>query len=289
MDSARRPEHDPAAASVTALRAEIGTRYPARPDQLPNFVSEDGRYRVRFARDVEDLERVLRLRFAVFNLELGEGLVESHITGLDRDRYDEHCHHLLVETIDEREVIGTYRLQTSDMAAAGIGFYSADEFDFDGMPADVLGDAVETGRACIHAEHRHRQVLLLLWKGLGTYCLQNRKRYLFGCCSITSQDPADGARAHRYLREHGHLDESLPLRARPGYECVAEAGSDEGYESIRLPKLFRTYLRYGAKICGDPVLDRQFRTIDFLALLDLHRLDPIAILRQFEIDLRQGR
>jgi putative hemolysin len=40
------------------------------------------------------------------------------------------------------------------------------------------------------------------------------------------------------------------------------------------PKLLRTYLAIGAKICGPPAIDREFRTIDFLTFLDLHALPP---------------
>jgi len=34
----------------------------------------EGKYAVRFAKSREELDAVLRLRFEVFNLELGEGL-----------------------------------------------------------------------------------------------------------------------------------------------------------------------------------------------------------------------
>jgi len=42
----------------------------------------------------------------------------------------------------------------------------------------------------------------------------------------------------------------------------------------RAPKLLRAYLAIGAKICSEPAIDREFRTIDFLTLLDLHTLHP---------------
>ena len=47
-------------------------------------------------------------------------------------------------------------------------------------------------------------------------------------------------------------------------------------ESGKTPKLLRAYLSVGAKICGPPALDRQFKTIDFLTLLDLEALPPAA-------------
>jgi len=34
----------------------------------------------------------------------------------------------------------------------------------------------------------------------------------------------------------------------------------------------RTYLELSAKMCGPPAIDPEFRTIDFLTLLDLERI-----------------
>jgi len=47
-------------------------------------------------------------------------------------------------------------------------------------------------------------------------------------------------------------------------------------EAPKIPKLLRAYLSIGAKICGPPALDRQFKTIDFLTLLDLHSLPALV-------------
>ncbi len=261
--------------------------YPVRPEGIPPMDLLEGRYHCRFARTRDDLEQVLRLRYEVFNLELGEGLEESHRTGLDLDDYDAQCHHLMVIHRPDQSVIGTYRLQTSDMAAAALGFYSDDEFDLTSWPASVLEDSCEVGRACIHGDHRHRRVLLMLWKGLGAYVLHNRKRYFFGCCSLTSQDPAEAARMAEYLRRHGHTHPELDLQPRPDFDCHEQDLPVDGWEQTHVPTLFRTYLRYGARIVGRPAIDRAFKTIDFLALLDLDEMDPDRILRQFEVDLRQ--
>lgn len=42
----------------------------------------------------------------------------------------------------------------------------------------------------------------------------------------------------------------------------------------RAPKLLRAYLTIGANICSAPAIDREFKTIDFLTLLDLQTLHP---------------
>lgn len=47
-----------------------------------------------------------------------------------------------------------------------------------------------------------------------------------------------------------------------------------------MPKLLRAYLSIGAKICGPPAFDREFKTIDFLTLLDLRQL-PEAVRNHF--------
>jgi len=47
-------------------------------------------------------------------------------------------------------------------------------------------------------------------------------------------------------------------------------------DALQIPKLLRAYLTLGAKICGPPALDRQFKTIDFLTLLDLNNMSPLA-------------
>jgi putative hemolysin len=141
-------------------------------------------------------------------------------------------------------------------------------------------EGVEVGRACIAREHRHRQVLYLLWKGLASYMEHNRCRYLFGCCSLTSQDPGLGLRALAHLEAGGHLHAALKVSPRPGLECALPAGAAAtadslgGGDDFRLPALFQSYLRAGAKVCGPPALDREFKTIDFFVVLDLEALAP---------------
>jgi putative hemolysin len=48
-----------------------------------------------------------------------------------------------------------------------------------------------------------------------------------------------------------------------------------------VPKLMRAYLTLGAKICGDPAIDREFSTIDFLTWLDLRALPVRTLQRLF--------
>lgn len=247
--------------------------YPNFQAAIPPGEIREGRYLVRFARTRRELDAVLKLRFEVFNLELGEGLASSFRTGRDLDEFDKTCHHLIVLESSEDKIVGTYRMQTGETAGAGRGFCTGVEFDLSHFPREVLAGAVELGRACIARAHRHTQVLFLLWKGLAAYTAFNRKRYLFGCCSLTSQDAHEGQRVMELLTERGHLHRKFYAPPRPGFECVPGDPPLNSARRVTVPKLFRTYLRYGAKVCSPPAIDRQFKTIDFLVLFDVAEMD----------------
>lgn len=252
--------------------------YPSHSEAIPPGEIVEGHYAVRFARSIGELDELLRLRFAVFNLELSEGLESSWRTGRDHDRFDAQCHHLIVEHRPSGRLIGTYRIQTTAMAEAADGFYTDVEFDLSGLPAEVREHGVEVGRACIDREHRLKPVLFLLWKGLARYMAHNRKRWLFGPCSLASQDPWDGKRALDQLERRGLVRHDVEIGAREGWECVWE-GEDpqpERAAALELPPLFEIYLRFAGRVAGPPVLDREFRTIDFFVLFDVEALSDRA-------------
>ena len=148
--------------------AVLESTYPVADDQLPEQVITDGPYEVSFARNDGELDLALRLRFEVFNEELGEGLAASYETGRDFDAFDPWCHHLVVRDTRSDQVVGTYRMQTAEMAARYKGFYSAGLFELESLPESVLKRSVEVGRACVARTHRSQKVLFLLWSGTTT-------------------------------------------------------------------------------------------------------------------------
>lgn len=229
-------------------------------------------YALRRAAGPGDVRVAQALRFAVFNLELNEGLQESYATGLDADPFDDVCDHLLVQHLPSGEIVGTYRLQTGATAAAQRGYYSAQEFDFAPLEA-ARGELIELGRACVHQRHRNMAVLGLLWKGIADYAKEHGARYLCGCSSLTSQDDAVGAAAYAELVRQ-HLAPP-PWRTRPLPHCECSLQTLHA-EPPKIPKLLRAYLNIGAKICGPPAIDRTFKTIDFLTWLDLDAMPAVV-------------
>lgn len=251
-----------------------------RRSRLQQFIppSPTSAYSVRIGLDQRDVEKAQRLRFEVFNRELGEGLRASEATGRDADDFDAVCDHLLIEHVNTAEVVGTYRLQSGQTALDNIGYYSEQEFDFSVFEG-IRSETIELGRACISKEHRNMVVLGLLWKGIAQYAKLHDARYLIGCSSLRSTDPVDGLAAQRKLRSSMAPAHFL-TRATPAFDCscaVEESVLRERERTIEIPRLMRAYLTLGASICGSPALDREFGTIDFLTLLDLRSLGPRAM------------
>jgi putative hemolysin len=249
-----------------------------------------GRYRLRLAETAEDREAACRVRFKVFNMELGEGLESSYDIGLDVDRFDTVCEHLLVEDKISRCVVGTYRMQSGETAARHLGYYSEQEFNF--APYEPLRPGVlELGRASIDREHRTPEVPMLLWRGIAQYATGMGLRYLLGCSSLNSNDPAEGWRMYRQL-ENFRVAREFETTPTAAYACPPELQDADAQplpcQSDRsgvianpatqgkVPKLLKTYLGLGARIAAAPAWDREFRTIDFLTLLDLKLLSAAA-------------
>jgi putative hemolysin len=222
------------------------------------------------------VRRAQRLRFEVFNLELNEGLAESHIAGLDVDPFDEVCDHLIIEDVANGRAVGTYRLQTGGVAASNIGYYCEREFCF--KPYELYrSQIIELGRACVHAEHRNFGLLHMLWRGIAKYAVVHNARFLVGCSSLTSQDPIEGAAMYQQLRAESLVKPGWRTNPHPEFAFPVEIPTPKAPPP---PKLIRAYLAIGAKICGPPAIDREFGTIDFLTLLDLQAL-PMMVRAHF--------
>jgi putative hemolysin len=266
-----RPMLSGAASRVDAQTAGPGVLAGTASEALPISLAL-GRYQLRLAETLLDREAAGRLRFKVFNIELGEGLESSCRTGLDQDHFDLFCDHLIVEDCSRGEIVGTYRMQSGATAERNLGYYSEQEFDFAPFSA-IRNEVLELGRASIHREHRTSEVLTLLWRGIAQYARYYRLRYLIGCSSLNSRDPQEGWSLYRQLKPF-IAEPAFLTSPAPAYALSAERTNAVG--EVKVPRLLKTYIAVGARICGAPAWDREFGTIDFLTLLDLAQLSPAA-------------
>jgi putative hemolysin len=120
----------------------------------------------------------------------------------------------------------------------------------------------------------------MLWKEIVRYALDRNARYLVGCSSLTSQDPAHGHAIYRRFIKEGHLAQPEFLtNPLPAFRLEDVGPMDDCPPP---PKLLRAYLGVGAKICSTPAIDRAFGTIDFLTMIDCFNADSLATERFLE-------
>jgi putative hemolysin len=267
------------AATPTPLAAEV---FPHHPELIPPGIVSAGAYALRFAWSRADLLAVQALRYRIFMEELGEGEASATTAGatttgvaLDADARDPWFHHLMIIHEATGEVVGTYRLQTVVMAATRFGYYSASLFELGGVPASVLREAVEVGRACVDIRHRSGRVLRLLWQGIARYLQWNSTRYVFGCCSIAGVDPVHAASTWKALHDRHALHADIFVRPHAAARALADDGRtvSSTMSAALLPPLFDGYLSLGARVCSAPALDHAFGTTDYLVMLDVEAMD----------------
>lgn len=242
-----------------------------------NPLASTNRFRAGMAETLEDLINCQRLRYLVFNCELGQGLDGSVQIGLDRDRYDFICDHLMVRDTESGKLVGTYRMQSGFRAKGNLGYYSEQFFDF--APFErIRSEVLELGRACVHTEYRNTATLHMLWKGIARYASSCGARYLFGCSSLSSQDEGEGMALFEQLRGRYLIEPAFRTKPKPGFQCRS---SNHPVAPPAIPRLFRAYLDVSALLCGPPAIDREFKTIDFLTLIDLQRIPDRVRTRLF--------
>ncbi|GEL23183.1 hypothetical protein PSU4_21370 [Pseudonocardia sulfidoxydans NBRC 16205] len=231
-----------------------------------------GRYSLLLTTDADEVRAAQKLRHDVFAGELGATL-HSPVPGCDVDRFDEFCDHLVVREDATGRLVGTYRMLPPARARGAGALYADGEFDLSALDG-LRPELVETGRSCVHPDHRDGAVVGLVWAGIARYMLLTGNRWLIGCASVPlgSGSDAEGALAagvwERVKAEHLAPD---PYRVAPRNPWRAGPVARSGRACM--PPLLRGYLRLGAWIGGAPAHDPDFDCADFAVLLDMQRLD----------------
>lgn len=248
--------------------------FPTSPGLRKVAGVSESRYLAKMVETSEEFAAVLSLRSDVFKRELAGAEPGTFTNEFDFDEYDLRCEHIIVQEKETGEAVGTYRLNSLESAGSTDGFYASQEFSIEDLPVEVLVEAVELGRACIAKDHRNSRVLFLLWKVLANYLVERRKRYLFGCCSIFTQDARKAAKVLEQLKQEGHIHPELEVWPRPNHWILPSGFDPSGEAPVELPPLVNIYLRIGAKVCGEPAIDRDMKTVDYFVVFDLDTINP---------------
>ena len=222
---------------------------------------------VGIAQHPREIHEAQELRYRIFAEELGARLSTDR-PGVDRDRYDAYCEHLIVRDENSGAVVGTYRILSPEKARKIGSYYSENEFDLTRL-RNLRPKMVEVGRSCVHADYRTGSTITLLWAGLAKYMIENRYDYFVGCASISMADGGHAA-ASMYKRLGDHMS---PLEYRVFPRCPLPLDALNNDLPAELPPLIKGYLRAGAYVCGDPAWDPDFNTADLPILMSMSRMD----------------
>jgi putative hemolysin len=237
-----------------------------RSEQLLEGASS-AQFAVSITRRPEEILEAQRLRYQVFAIE-GGALLSGPRAGVDEDRYDSHCDHLIARDRSTGEVVGTYRIVPAHVAMH-MGFYSDNEFDTHQLAA-IKPVCCEFGRACVDARYRRGPVIMQLWAGLATYMVQRGYEHVLGLSSVSLADGGQqAANLHAQFTRSGDRPEFPVTPLQPLVFSHTEVSS-----SIEAPPLMKGYLRIGAEVCGPPAHDQAFGCADFLMLLSLSKMNP---------------
>lgn len=220
------------------------------------------------ARTQSELEAAQRIRFKVFAEEMGAKLSSAHL-GLDIDRFDSFCDHLLVRDHSNEKVVGTYRILPPEQAVKAGGYYSETEFDLSRL-ANLRDRMVEVGRSCVHEGYRDGATITQLWSGLAEYITKNNHEYLIGCASISM---GDGGHYAASVYNKIHKLHAAPAEYRVFPHCRLPLESLNQNLDVIVPPLIKGYLRLGAYIAGEPAWDPDFNCADVFILMPVSRMN----------------
>ncbi len=237
----------------------------------------------RLARSRNEISKAQSLRYEVFYKELSaRSSAMNLLTQRDQDSFDRICDHLLV--LDQNvkgtsEIVATYRLLRQKVSEQFGNFYSSNEFDLEPLLSQYSHlEFLELGRSCILPAWRNKRTIELLWQGAWAYILQHNVDVMIGCASLQGTDPAELALPLSYLYHHARAPENWRVSAVAGRGVKMDLMSADEVDCEKalrsLPPLIKGYLRLGAWVSEEAVVDHQFGTTDILIVL------PIANIKQ---------
>lgn len=229
---------------------------------------------VKLASNTNEIEQALRLRYQVF-VEEEKNFTMRNDSGLETDRYDEYCEHLIVQDVETSRVIGTYRLLPGDHATNKYGFYSETEFDLANF-AVHRNRTLELGRSCIAQEYRGSKAIQMLWDGIASFIAAKGYEYLIGCASIHIRNHTELLEIYSLLKNQQIITNQYGIKPLESHriEGLYEIDLTNREKEIfrKMPPLMKGYQWLGAQISGDPAYDAIFETVDFLIILDKEKI-----------------
>lgn len=227
-----------------------------------------GRLAARYAETEADIAAAQALRHLCFR----------GTEGLDRDRFDAICRHVLIEDQRDGSLLCCFRLLPLNSGCEIGQSYSAQYYDLAALEA-FEKPMVEMGRFCIHPDHHDPDILRIAWAALTRFVDDEGIGMLFGCSSFKGTEAGAYLDAFAKLRA-GHL---APLQWWPRVKApkvfrfarrLAQREPDAKRAMLTMPPLLRSYISLGGWVSDHAVVDPDLNTLHVFTGLEIGAIPP---------------
>ena len=220
------------------------------------------RYHVRRARSEADLRATKVLRAKAF---AGIGAAN------DSDKFDDVCHHILIEDTTTQKLVGCFRLMHLNSGQDIGQSYSTQFYGLDALKS-FSGRMMEIGRFCTDPDVRDPEILRVAWGALTHYVDENAVQMLFGCSSFEGQDTERyqdtfALLKARYLAPKQRMPEVKAHRVFRYSEKARQL--DLARAQANMPPLLRSYLLMGGWVSDHAVIDEELNTLHVFTGLEI--------------------
>ena len=236
------------------------------------------RFTVRFAETEEEKREVYALRYRDMLQEYRADLENE--SGLDCSEYDAYAKAVICIDNEANEIVGSYRIVTSDTLPSDKKFLCEEEFNIDGLKA--TGEKIaELSRAVVKKEYRKSAVLMLLLRFIAQYMRTANYRFLVGEASFYGVDKTQYVEELSYLSAYYKVDEKYGVFANEEeqIELLPLEKLNIAESKRKIPALIRAYTGFGATVSSDSYTDREFGSVDIFILLDMQNYNEAYLNR----------
>ncbi|TCP40831.1 GNAT family N-acetyltransferase [Rhodovulum marinum] len=229
-----------------------------------------GRYVARLAESPADVEAAQSLRYLSFRAS------DDAPAGLDTDRFDPQCRHVLVEEQRSGTLVCCFRLLPLKGGAEIGQSYSAQYYELSALQ-QFDGPMVEMGRFCIHPDWRDPDILRVAWGAMTRFVDEEGVEMLFGCSSFKGTEAEAYMDAFALLKER-HLAPPrwLPRVKAPNVvrfgQMLRLCKPDAKRAMLGMPPLLRSYLVMGGWVSDHAVVDRDLNTLHVFTGLEIRAI-----------------
>lgn len=221
-----------------------------------------GRYRARPAKTQGDVRSAQRLRHLAFH----------KVDGIDADRFDDLCTHVLIEDVQTDQLVACFRYMFLPSGRQIAQSYAAQFYELAPL-VSFEGALIEMGRFCLRPGLHDPDILRVAWGAMTRLVDEKEVKLLFGCSSFAGTEGRAHGDAFAWIRDR-HL---APRHLAPGvkapnvfrFSTRLRRKADPRRAMQAMPPLLRTYLGMGGWVSDHAVIDAELNTLHVFTAVEI--------------------